>query len=103
MPPAYGLAMAEPGPGLWVDDARRTAGIGDRVLPLSPSEVAVLAALVAAEGRVVSRTELTRRAGLAGRSPRRCDSVIVRLRQVLGPAAVHTVRSRGWRLPPVDQ
>lgn len=67
-------------------------------LSLSPSATAVLAVFAEAGSRVVGRTELTRRAGFAGLSSRRCDAVIVELRRVLGPDAIVTVRSRGWRL-----
>lgn len=65
---------------------------------LSPQERAVFEALAAARGRVVTRNELRRRAGLGGASARRCDSVISQLRKVLGPAAIRTVRKRGWML-----
>jgi len=58
----------------------------------------VLSVLVAHRGRVISRRELARRAGLAGLSERRCDSVLVSIRKVLGPMSVITVRSRGWML-----
>jgi len=70
---------------------------GEEALELSPSAQAVLAVLAEAGPRVVGRTELSRRAGLVGRSARRCDSLIVELRRVLGPDSIVTVRSRGWR------
>lgn len=49
-------------------------------------------------GRVLSRQELARRAGLAELSPRRCDSLIVGIRRCVGTDRVRTVRRRGWML-----
>jgi DNA-binding response OmpR family regulator len=49
-------------------------------------------------GRVLSRSEIARRAGLADLSPRRCDSLIVGIRRHLGAERVRTVRRRGWML-----
>jgi DNA-binding response OmpR family regulator len=71
------------------------------VTELPEREAAVLAALQAAGGRVVSRAELARAAGLTGLSPRRVDGVLVRLRRVLPDGALVTVRGRGWALVPV--
>lgn len=85
---------------LWVDRDRGIAGYGDRQLPLTPQEVAVLATLADARGRVVSRSELARLAGLRHASPRRADSLLVTLRRALGGSAVQTVRGRGWMLHP---
>lgn len=84
--------------GLWVDRDRGIAGYGLRQLPLTPQEVAVLATLADARGRVVSRSELARRAGLRHASARRADSLLVKVRQALGDTAVRTVRGRGWML-----
>ena len=58
----------------------------------------MLGVLLANRGRVISRRELARRAGLADLSERRCDSLLVAIRRALGPKAVVTVRSRGWML-----
>lgn len=49
-------------------------------------------------GRVLSRAEIARRAGIADLSPRRCDSLIVGIRRSLGAERVRTVRRRGWML-----
>lgn len=51
-------------------------------------------------GRVLSRTEIARRAGLADLSARRCDSLIVGIRRAIGAERVVTVRRRGWMLVP---
>lgn len=67
---------------------------------LGTQELAVLRVLHESIGRVVSRRELARRVGLADRNERRCDSLLVGLRRVLGPHAITTVRSRGWMLEP---
>jgi DNA-binding response OmpR family regulator len=85
---------------LWVDPERGIAGWGEHRLRLSAQEVAMLAALVEAKGRVIPREELARRAGLGGSSPRRCDGVLVGLRRALGEGAVQNVRRRGWQLLP---
>jgi len=66
--------------------------------PLPPHELAVLRALITCSGRVVSRRELSRLAGIAELNERRCDSLLVSIRKVLGPDSIHTVRGRGWML-----
>jgi DNA-binding response OmpR family regulator len=67
---------------------------------LAPNEAAVLAILRQAQGRVVSRREIARRAGLRDASPRRCDSIVMELRRHLEDGAIRTVRNRGWALDP---
>jgi DNA-binding response OmpR family regulator len=79
---------------------------GDTVRGAAPTshhvahEHAVLRVLYEQRHRVVGRMELARAAGLAELSERRCDSVLVSVRRVLGPRSIITVRSRGWRLAP---
>ena len=68
------------------------------VYRLGEQEQSVLRVLLANRGRVISRRELARRAGLANLSERRCDSLLVAIRRALGPESVVTVRSRGWML-----
>lgn len=65
---------------------------------LTPQERAVYAVLAGNPGRVLSRAELSRRAGIADLSARRCDSLIVGIRRSVGPDRVLTVRRRGWML-----
>jgi DNA-binding response OmpR family regulator len=65
---------------------------------LGEQERSVLGVLIANRGRVVGRRELARRAGLANLSERRCDSLLVAIRRVLGKESLVTVRSRGWML-----
>lgn len=67
---------------------------------LGTQERAVLSALAEDAGKVVSRRELARRIGVENLSERRCDSILVGVRRVLGPDAIRTVRSRGWMLQP---
>ncbi|MFM8625627.1 MAG: winged helix-turn-helix domain-containing protein [Actinomycetota bacterium] len=66
--------------------------------PLSPTEQAVLRALLSADGRVVSRATIARDCGLGHLSARRADSVVAALRRRLGSDALVTVRQRGWML-----
>lgn len=68
------------------------------VYRLGEQEQSVLSVLLANRGRVISRRELARRAGLLSLSERRCDSLLVAIRRALGPQSVVTVRSRGWML-----
>lgn len=63
---------------------------------LSEREMAVLRVL--GRGSVVSRAELIRDAGLGELSSRRCESLIMSLRRILGPDAIVNLRRRGWRL-----
>ncbi|MDW3214214.1 MAG: winged helix-turn-helix domain-containing protein [Ilumatobacteraceae bacterium] len=65
---------------------------------LTAQERAVFEVLAEHCGRVLSRQELARRAGLAELSPRRCDSLIVGIRRCVGTDRVRTVRRRGWML-----
>jgi len=62
---------------------------------LSTQERAVLFALAQSAGKVVSRRELARRVGIADLSERRCDSLLVGVRRVLGADAIRTVRQPG--------
>lgn len=73
--------------------------IGDRFVPLSPASSSILAALVGARGRVLSREELGRDLPRGGRSSHAVEMAVARLRDSLGsPDAVQTIVKRGYRL-----
>lgn len=78
-------------------DVPASAVIHDGVVTeLSERELAVLRVL--GKGSVISRAELIRDAGLSDLSTRRCESLIMSLRQILGPDSIVNLRRRGWRL-----
>jgi DNA-binding response OmpR family regulator len=81
---------------LHLDVEARVASIGASRLNLTGQEFDLLVALTARP--VVSREDLRRAINLRGQSPRRVDGILVRLRRVLGPHAIRTVRGRGWML-----
>ena len=56
--------------------------------------------LVQHAGKVVSRSEIAREAGIADLNVRRCDSLIVGIRRSVGADRIVTVRRRGWMLIP---
>ena len=64
---------------------------------LSEADLAVLRVLVDRAGRITSREDLNKLAGLSG-SQRRCEAVLVNLRKALGDGAIVTIRRRGWML-----
>jgi DNA-binding response OmpR family regulator len=65
---------------------------------LTAQERAVYTVLADQPDRVLSRTEIARRAGLTDLNERRCDSLIVGIRRTMGPDQIRTVRRRGWML-----
>jgi DNA-binding response OmpR family regulator len=65
---------------------------------MTAQELAVYQALLDRRGRVVSRSELARAAEIADLCDRRCDSLIVGIRRVIGSERIVTVRRRGWML-----
>ena len=70
----------------------------DSAAPLGTQELALLRALIGCSGRVVSRRELARLAGMSALHERRCDSLLVSIRKTLGSDSIRTVRGRGWIL-----
>jgi DNA-binding response OmpR family regulator len=65
----------------------------------SPAQI-LLAALVARQGRVVTRTELAREIGLRTDQTRRVDAMLVEVRRELTTRGLElvNVRSRGWMI-----
>jgi two-component system OmpR family response regulator len=89
---------------LLLDPGQRRAILAGRAIPLTRSELAVLAALAGEPGRVLSRSQLL--AALEaerGRRPsaRAIDVYIVQLREKLGTDMIQTVHGLGYvlRLP----
>jgi DNA-binding response OmpR family regulator len=75
------------------------SGLGDPPLTLlTTQERAVYGVLAGHPGRVLSRAEISRLAGISDLSERRCDSLIVGIRRRVGADRIVTVRRRGWML-----
>jgi two-component system, OmpR family, response regulator MtrA len=96
-------APAEPDAGAWrLDRASRSAVAGGHRVPLTATEFAVLAALAANPGRVLSRPQLLAAAGRHGTGDRAADVLIAQLRAKLGPdsagSAIRTIRGVGYVL-----
>ncbi len=68
--------------------------------PLTAQERAVYDVLAAHAGKVVSRSEIAREAGISDLNARRCDSLIVGIRRCVGADRIVTVRRRGWMMGP---
>ena len=84
-----------------VDPERRVATRGERHLPLTPKEFAVLECLLAADGRPVSAEELLERIWDTATDPftTTVKTTMRRLRVKLGdPPIVETVRDSGYRI-----
>ncbi len=79
---------------LEVDLERYRATLNDKLLNLSPSQLEMLAILVANEGRVTSREELSKAVGL--RRARSVDVMLCTLRKQIGQDLIRNVRNRGW-------
>jgi DNA-binding response OmpR family regulator len=76
----------------------------DGTLRLTPAESAILAALLAQPGRVLSRRQLLAAAGRQAAGDRAADVYIAQLRAKLGAAgetaAIRTVRGAGYVADP---
>lgn len=83
---------------LEVDLESYRATLADKPLDLSPSQIEMLAILMANQGRVTSREELSRAVGL--RRGRSVDVMLCSLRKELGPGFIRNVRNRGWIVDP---
>ncbi|MFN7145564.1 MAG: response regulator transcription factor [Myxococcota bacterium] len=88
--------------GLEVDPLRFRASLDGRALPLTTTELALLAALARRAGSVVTRASLLQEVWElpSGRDSRTLDTHLRRLREKLGAAAdrVQTIRGVGYRL-----
>ncbi len=90
------MLVTQPAPG---NTPQRNTPLDSFTLEhLTPQERAVYTVLSDCPGRVLSRAQIARRAGIAELGDRRCDSLIVGIRRRLGPDRVRTVRRRGWML-----
>ena len=65
---------------------------------LTAQERAVYDVLATHAGRVLSRGEIAREAGISNLNARRCDSLIVGIRRSVGADRIITVRRRGWMM-----
>ena len=80
-------------------DAGETAERAAGELNLTPTETAVLAALLAQQGRVLSRRQLLAAAGRPAAGDRAADVVIAQLRAKIGDAGtIRTVRGVGYAI-----
>ena len=70
---------------------------------LTAQERAVYDVLTAHAGKVISRNEIAREAGISNLNVRRCDSLIVGIRRCVGADRIVTIRRRGWMMvEPLD-
>jgi DNA-binding response OmpR family regulator len=93
--PSYDSLMDRPAPAAPPDFRSQ---VSRPLEHLTPQERAIYSVLADNVGRVLSRSELARAVGIADLSERRCDSLIVGVRRVVGSSRVRTVRRRGWML-----
>jgi DNA-binding response OmpR family regulator len=83
---------------LWLDSRRRVAVLDGKDVPLTQTEFGILAALVAAPGRALSRRQLLTAAGRKA-DDRAADVYIAQLRAKLGvPGVIRTIRGAGYAI-----
>ena len=78
---------------------------GHRAIPLAlftPLYRPVYDVLAEHAGKVISRSEIAREAGIGNLNVRRCDSLIVGIRRCVGAERIVTVRRRGWMIVDPD-
>ena len=83
-------------PTMILHATRRVVEVQGRSVELSDRLFSMLTLL--AQGRVVTRSELARAARLEDQSSRRCESLLVDLRRIIGPDLIRNLRRRGWIL-----
>jgi uroporphyrinogen-III synthase len=76
--------------------------LAGRVVPLTPSGLAVLRLLADRPGAVVSRAEVLAALPGASTDEHTAEVAVSRLREALGPGVVRTVVKRGYRLETVE-
>ncbi|WP_375002308.1 uroporphyrinogen-III synthase [Aeromicrobium sp. CTD01-1L150] len=74
------------------------ATLDHQLLGVSPSGVAVLRALAASPGAVVSREDLLEVLPGASQDPHTAEMAVARLREAVGRSTIRTVVKRGYRL-----
>jgi DNA-binding response OmpR family regulator len=87
--------MNSPAPAALVSPESQSS---DPLEALTPQERAVYEVLAARANRVMTRLEIARAAGIIDLNQRRCDSLIVGIRRVIGTDSLLTVRRRGYLL-----
>jgi DNA-binding response OmpR family regulator len=103
-PPVPAPPVPAPAAGrLRLDAPTRTALADGRPVPLTPTEFALLAAMMDRPGRVLSRRQLLAAAGRPAAGDRAADVYIAQLRAKIGSvAAIRTVRGTGYVMDPLQ-
>lgn len=85
-------------------ELRSTGAVLDRrFIPLSPTGLGILTALVDADGAAVSRTRLAEALPRSVANPHAVEVAVARVREAVGePALIRTIVKRGYRLDLAD-